>query len=455
MNLQARFAIGTAALVVLAIAVTGWLLVDDAEDELVSEVDTFLIDRANLIRDFESVIRSDVRGSFRRGPFGAGRFSEDDAIAQVVLPDGAVFALTDIELPVNLDDVATARATQEPVISNVDVDGVEHRILTTGLPGVDAAIMIGRDISEVNAALDGLTRRALITGALGAVIAALAGWIVGGRLARPVRDLTLAAEHVAVTQDLASPLGRAAGSDEVGRLSRSFDTMLTALDTSRRQQQRLVMDASHELRTPLTSIRTNIDLLRRARSLDEDERVQVLDDVGRELDELGSLVAELVELSTSSRRPDEPVAVVDLGAAAHDVAERARRRFERNVRVSADRAASVDGRRSLLDRAIWNLVDNAAKFSPEGSAIDVHVVGTTVLVRDRGPGIAPEDRDHVFDRFYRSAGARSAPGSGLGLSIVSDIVESHGGSCFVREPDDGAGGAIVGFDIVGVPAGDE
>ena len=452
MNLQARFALGTAALVVVAIAVTGWLLVDDAEDELVSEVDTFLSDRAELIRDFESVIRNDPRGSFRRGPFGAGRFSEDDAIAQVVLPDGAVFALTDVELPVSADDLDEARRTGEPVISNVDVEGVEHRILTTDLPGVDAAIMIGRDISEVNAALDGLTRRALITGAIGAIVAALAGWIVGGRLSRPVRDLTLAAEHVAVTQDLASPIGRAAGNDEVGRLSRSFDTMLTALDTSRRQQQRLVMDASHELRTPLTSIRTNIDLLRRARSLAEEERVQVLDDVGRELDELGTLVAELVELSTSSRRPDEPVTPVDLGAAAEEVAARARRRFEREIRLTTNGEATVDGRRSLLDRAMWNLVDNAAKFSPEGSAIDIHVVGATIMVRDHGPGIDPDDREHVFDRFYRSAGARSAPGSGLGLSIVSDIVEAHGGSCFVREPDDGEGGAIVGFDVVGVPA---
>lgn len=454
MNLQARFALGTAALVVLAIAVTGWLLVDDAEDELVSEVDTFLTDRAELIRDFESVIRSEPRGSFRRGPFGAGRFSEDDAIAQVVLPDGSVFALTDIELPIDLDDVDEAIRTGEPVLTNVDVDGIEHRVLTADLPGVEAAVMIGRDISEVNAALDGLTRRALITGAIGAVVAALAGWAVGGRLSRPVRDLTLAAEHVAVTQDLAAPIGTSGGNDEVGRLSRSFDTMLTALDTSRRQQQRLVMDASHELRTPLTSIRTNIDLLRRARSLDEDERSQVLEDVGRELDELGTLVAELVELSTSSRRPDEPVTAVDLGVAAEEVAARARRRFGRDVDLATEDAAVIDGRRSLLDRAIWNLVDNAAKFSPEGSAIDVHVVGGTVLVRDRGPGIAPEDRDQVFDRFYRSAAARSAPGSGLGLSIVADIVDAHGGSCFVREPDDGDGGAIVGFDVLGATGDD-
>ena len=396
------------------------------------------------------MIRSQPRGSFRRGPFGAGRFSEDDAIAQVVVPDGSVFALTDIELPVDLDDVDEVIRTGEPVLANVDVDGIEHRVLTTDLPGVEAAVMIGRDISEVNAALDGLTRRALITGAIGAVVAAIAGWVVGGRLSRPVRDLTLAAEHVAVTQDLAAPIGASGGNDEVGRLSRSFDTMLTALDTSRRQQQRLVMDASHELRTPLTSIRTNIDLLRRARSLDEDERTQVLDDVGRELDELGTLVAELVELSTSSRRPDEPVTAVDLGVAAEEVVARARRRFGRDVELTTNGAATVDGRRSLLDRAIWNLVDNAAKFSPEGSTIDVHVVGGTVLVRDRGPGIAPEDRDQVFDRFYRSAAARSAPGSGLGLSIVADIVDAHGGSCFVREPDDDAGGAIVGFDVVGV-----
>ncbi|MEM7285864.1 MAG: HAMP domain-containing sensor histidine kinase [Actinomycetota bacterium] len=450
MNLRTRFALGTAALVVLAIAVTGWLLVEDAEDELVSEVDSFLLDRAELIRDFESVIRSEPRGSFRRGPFGAGRFSEDDAIAQVVLADGSVFALTDVEMPVDLADVSQALRTGEPVLGDVDVDGVAHRVLTTDLRGVDAAVMIGRDISEVNAALDGLTRRALITGALGAVVAAVAGWVVGGRLSRPVRDLTLAAEHVAITQDLASPIGGRPGNDEVGRLSRSFDTMLTALDTSRRQQQRLVMDASHELRTPLTSIRTNIDLLRRARSLDEDERSQVLDDVGRELDELGTLVAELVELSTSSRRPDEPIGPVDLAAVAEAVVDRANRRFGRDVRLASTDAATIRGRRSLLDRAMWNLVANAAKFSPEGTAIEVRVVGATVLVRDHGAGITPDDRDHVFDRFYRSPDARSAPGSGLGLSIVADIVEAHGGSCFVREPDDGEGGAIVGFDVVGL-----
>lgn len=451
MNLQTRFALGTSALVVLAIAVTGWLLVDDAEDELVSEVDTFLADRAELIRGLEAVARSQPQGPSRRGPFGAGRFAEDDAIAQVVFADGTVFPLTDVELPVDADDLAQVLGTREPATVNADVDGIEHRILTAALPGVDGVIMIGRDISEVNTALDGLTRRALVTGALGAVVAALAGWMVGGRLSRPVRDLTLAAEHVARTQELASPIGPGSGNDEVGRLSRSFDTMLTALDTSRRQQQRLVMDASHELRTPLTSIRTNVDLLRRARSLDEHERDQVLDDVGRELDELGTLVAELVELSTSSRRPDEPVTLVDLGAVAEEVAGRARRRFGREVRVTADAAGIVEGRRSLVDRAMWNVVDNAVKFSPEGSAIDVHVAGRTVVVRDYGPGIAAGDRAQVFDRFFRSAAARAAPGSGLGLSIVADIVETHGGTCFVREPDDGAGGAVVGFDLAGIP----
>ena len=174
------------------------------------------------------------------------------------------------------------------------------------------------------------------------------------------------------------------------------------------------MDASHELRTPLTSMRTNVDLLRRARTIGDDERLEILDDVSRELDELGSLVGELVELSTASRRPDEPIVPVDLALVAADVADRARRRHDRPVDVRTDAPATIAGRRSLLDRALWNLVDNAAKFSAEPTAIEIRVDGGVVEVRDHGPGIAASDREHVFSRFYRAVETRSAPGSGLG-----------------------------------------
>ncbi len=447
MNLRTRFALGTAVLVAGAIAATGWLLVDDAEDELIGEVDAFLTDRADQLTSVPELVDpgSSRRGGFGRGPFVGGRFSQDDAIAQLIVTDGTVVPLTDVELPVSDEDLEVTRSG-EPSLRTVDIEGVDHRVLTVPVNRLGIAVMIGRDLSEVSGAIDDLTRRAVWTGLVGAALAALAGWIVGGRLSQPVRELTRTAEHVATTQELTASIGADRGNDEVGRLARSFDTMLSALDTSRRQQQRLVVDASHELRTPLTSMRTNVDLLRRARSIDDEERREILDDVSRELDELGALVGELVELSTASRRPDEPVVPVDLAAVAADVADRARRRYDRPVDVRTDEAATIAGRRSLLDRALWNLVDNAAKFSPEPSAIEVRVAGGTVEVRDHGPGIAATDRDHVFSRFYRAVETRSAPGSGLGLSIVADIVGSHGGHCFVRDPDEG-GGVVVGFEL--------
>jgi two-component system sensor histidine kinase MprB len=218
---------------------------------------------------------------------------------------------------------------------------------------------------------------------------------------------------------------------------------------SRQQQQRLVMDASHELRTPLTSLRTNVDLLRRAKSMSGDDRDEVMDDVSRELDELSSLVAELVELSTSSRRPDEPVGPIDLGLIAANVAQRAERRFGRTLNVTTAGVVELDGYGSLIERAVWNLVDNAVKFSQSETEIDLAVDGGRVQVRDRGPGISEADRGRVFDRFYRAVETRSEPGSGLGLSIVADIVAAHNGTTFVDEPHDGPG-AIVGFEITGV-----
>lgn len=257
----------------------------------------------------------------------------------------------------------------------------------------------------------------------------------------------MAAEHVARTQDLSATI-EVRGDDEVGRLATSFNTMLGALQTSRQQQQRLVMDASHELRTPLTSLRTNIDLLRRAKSMSADGSEEVMQDVSRELDELSVLVAELVELSTSSRRPEEPIGLIDLELLASNVAERSERRLGRTVHVTTKNTLELHGHASLVERAVWNLVENVVKFSRPGSEVDLEVNGGRVQVRSRGPGIAEADRMLIFDRFYRAIETRSEPGSGLGLSIVADIVAAHNGRTFVEEPLDGPG-AIVGFEISG------
>ena len=226
------------------------------------------------------------------------------------------------------------------------------------------------------------------------------------------------------------------GDDEVGRLAASFNTMLIALDTSREQQQRLVVDASHELRTPLTAVRTNIDFLGHATTLDAEQRAQLIAETRLELDELTNLVSEMVELATDVRS-QEPVEPVPLAEVADDVAARFRRRTGHEIVVDADGAGVVEGRRAMLDRAISNLVDNALKFSPDGAPVTVTVRDTTLEVADRGPGIAPEDRARVFDRFYRATSARTLPGSGLGLSIVSQIATLHGGTVALDARDGG------------------
>jgi two-component system sensor histidine kinase MprB len=448
MTLRTRLTIAVAGLVAAAVAITGWLLVDSAEGELFGEVDAFLVERSERLSPFDIDGRGRGPAEDRRREFGRDRFSEDDAITQLILADGTVIGLSDTLIPVSDQDIEIATGTARSALRTVSVDGSEYRVITVRLPRNNGAVMVARDLDEVNSALAGIKRRAVALGVVGAGLAALVAWLLASRLSRPVNDLTQAAEHVAATQDLTASI-EVEGTDELARLANSFNTMLEALATSRDQQQRLVMDASHELRTPLTSLRTNVDLLQRAHSLSVSERDEVLADVGRELDELSMLVVELVELSTSSRRPSEPLEDVRLAEVADAVATRIRRRFGRPVELSVTRDVSVWGYRSLLERALWNLADNAVKFSPENSVIDIAVDGTRLTVRDRGPGIDAVDRPHIFDRFYRSVATRSAPGSGLGLSIVADIVSAHDGILLVEEPESGPG-VVVGFDVRGI-----
>ena len=269
----------------------------------------------------------------------------------------------------------------------------------------------------------------------GIAIAALAAWLVMRRATRPIDQLTATEERVAETQDLATPIPVNAD-DEVGRLAASFDTMLVALDTSRGQQQRLVVDASHELRTPLDRGTHQHRLPRAATTLDAEERASSSPRPDSSF-ELANLVSEMVELATDVRSEEavEPILLADV---VNDVATRFRRRTGTEIDVTivppdgaatnGAEAGEIEGRRAMLDRAVANLVDNALKFSPSGAAVDVTVRGTTVEVADRGPGIDAEDRARVFDRFYRATSARTLPGSGLGLSIVSQIATLHGGT---------------------------
>jgi two-component system sensor histidine kinase MprB len=201
-----------------------------------------------------------------------------------------------------------------------------------------------------------------------------------------------------------------------------------------------VSDASHELRTPLTSLRTNIEVLARDQSMPPADREALLRDVTEQLTEMTALISELVELARGDRQPDEPEDVrLDLVTA--DAIERAERNRP-GVSIKRDlRETTVRGAPRTIERAVSNLLDNAAKWSPPGAAIEVAVRDGEVTVRDHGPGIAESDLPYVFDRFYRAPSARGTPGSGLGLAIVRQVAEAHGGAV-VAERAEGGGARL-------------
>ena len=377
----------------------------------------------------------------------------DSVLAQIVAGDGTIVRSPQSgALPVDDSDLAVASGSfsgsSQP--RDVTIDGEAFRMLTVPITG-GGAVQIARSARETERALHVIRLRTLLSVAFVIAAAAIAGWLIGRQVTRRLVRLTQAADDVASTGrlDVEVPVG---GSDETGRLGMALNGMLGALARSRDQQHQLVQDAGHELRTPLTSLRTNVAVLRRLDNLAPEARQQLVDDLDSETRELTSLVNELVELATD-RRDDEPTQECDLTSLSELAAARVRRRTGRAISVVGD-GSLVSCRPAAIDRAVLNLIDNAAKFSPVGSddasLIEVEVEGGRLAVSDRGPGIPTEDLPHIFDRFYRSVASRSLPGSGLGLAIVRDIVESHGGTVFAESRR--GGGSTVGFTLPTIPA---
>jgi two-component system sensor histidine kinase MprB len=456
-TLRARITLLVAVAVALAVAGITAAAFLSTRGQLLQEVDDFLLSRVGVFENGEELEiegPDDDRFEEEFGPprrpdddadpgRGDRRLSEFDTEVQVVLADGTVLPLAgQVVLPVSDDDRDMARSGGEASLRTVKVDGVDYRLATAPTP-VGGVVQVARELTETESAVSGVGLRLVAVGGAGVALAALVGWMVAGRAIAPVGRLTRATEHVAETQDLGEAID-VERSDEIGRLASSFNTMLAALDTSRGQQRQLVMDASHELRTPLTSLRTNIEVLARSENIAPSEKTALLSDITFELEELSSLVTELVELATDTAS-EEPVMALRLDDIAEDVAQRARRRTGRPITLSTQ-PSTIEGRRSQLERAMSNLVDNADKWGAAGTPIEMSVSGGRVEVRDYGPGIEAGDAERIFDRFYRAPEARTKPGSGLGLAIVKQIVENHGGTVFARNGDDG--GALVGFEVL-------
>jgi two-component system sensor histidine kinase MprB len=329
------------------------------------------------------------------------------------------------------------------------LDGQRYRVVA--VPAEDGqALILAQSLKATDQMLDRLGLVMLLFGLAGMISAGLAGWAVARNGLRPVRRLTQAVEDIARTERL-DPIP-VEGNDEVARLAQAFNAMLTALSASQARQRQLVADAGHELRTPLTSLRTNLDLLAQADAstpLSESSRKELLADVRAQIAEMTQLIGDLVELARED--PATPaVEPVELAAVVTQAVTRVRRRTTTVEFEVTTEPWWVTGDPAALERAITNLLDNAAKWSPEGGRVTVDLRQGTVMVADQGRGISATDLPHVFDRFYRSTESRGMPGSGLGLSIVKAVADRHGGD--VRAGSGPDGGAAFWFHVPGTMA---
>ncbi|MGH9247263.1 MAG: ATP-binding protein [Acidimicrobiales bacterium] len=349
-----------------------------------------------------------------------------DVFMQLVDGDGEIVTtFDDRRLPVTADVLAVARGLRDEVFFDAEIDGTSVRVYATSA-GQGAALELGRSLTEVDEALRRLvvTLTVISVGAVG--LAALIGRLVAAAAAAPVHRVAEAAETVAQTGQLSHHI-TVPGGDDLGRLATSFNTMLDALSESLARQRQLVADASHELRTPLATVRTNVEVLARADELPADERATLISDTVDQIGELTRLVGDVVELARGDGQ-EEPFTVVDLDELTRRVVDVVGRNHPSVVfRVEAG-PSPIRGAPGRVSRAVSNLIDNAAKWSPPGAEVEITVRDGTLNVRDHGPGVDPADLPHVFDRFYRAPEARTMPGSGLGLAIVKQVADSHGGT---------------------------
>jgi len=304
--------------------------------------------------------------------------------------------------------------------------GVTSRAVTVNA-GDGTALMFVQSTESIERTLDRLGFVLLLVGIGGIVSAAIIGLAVARSALIPVRRLSAAAEHIARTDEL-KPI-EVTGDDELASLASSFNDMVASLAASRERQMRLVADAGHELRTPLTSLRTNLELLAQADrrgGLRDEQRQEIFSDATAQIEELSTLVGDLVELARDEpiERAPEPLDFADIVTRAVD---RVRRRgLGLTFDVDLDQWW-VLGEGQILERAVTNLLDNAAKWSPAHGTIRVGLHDGVLDVADEGSGIKESDMPMIFERFYRAPDARTMPGSGLGLSIVKQAVERHGG----------------------------
>jgi len=450
LTLRARIAAVAALAVALAVVATAVFTYVAVRSSLRGEIDDSLTARAGGLGAPGGPGRGGPGGPPPPGRLGQRRepFGGPGSVAQFVRVDGTVLRPPGAGDGIPVSDRARelARGGGESFLADAQADGTHVRVFTRPQPG-GGAVQVARSLEEVDSQLNRILVALTLVGGIGVAFGGALGAVVARTALVPISRFTARTEQLREQADLSERM-EVAGDDELARLAGSYNATLDALEASVDAQRHLVADASHELRTPIASLRANIQMLGDAERLPPAERERMQADILGELDELTSLVGDVVELARGAKpaarhddvRLDEVVAAV--------VAREARR--APGVRIDAPDLVPtvVRGEPERIARAVANLVGNAIKWSPAGGTVEVGLAGGVLSVRDHGPGFEEADLQHVFERFYRAAEARGTSGSGLGLAIVAQAAEAHGGFAEAANADGGGALLRVGFGPV-------
>jgi len=323
------------------------------------------------------------------------------------------------------------------------------------LPFSGGYVVTGQSTRVVQSNLSGIIGFLIISGVPTLIAALAASWLVAGRALKPLKDVAGTADDIGRARDFGRRLPQRRSRDEVALLSTSFNRMLEQLQDSFDSQRRFVADASHELRTPLTTIQGNAGLLARGPAVSDEVRRAAAADIAAETARMTRLVDRMLTLARADSGLKLELAPVDLGQVVAEVCRQAQTVHpDRNLESSAA-SATVAGDEDAIRQLIWILLGNAMRHARSLVSVTLSSEGewARLTVADDGPGIAAEEREHVFERFYRSDRSRTGHGAGLGLSIARWIAEQHSGRILAGEGPDG--GAAMYVDLPLRASGDK
>jgi two-component system OmpR family sensor kinase len=335
----------------------------------------------------------------------------------------------------------------------IEAPGADFRVATTVLPSSLGSVIVAQSLSDFDKTTHQIGVDFLIIGGIVLLFIAFASRQVIKLSMKPLKKIEETAEQIAAG-DLSARLDNFEPDTEVGRLSTSLNTMLSRIEESfaaraesENKLRRFVADASHELRTPLTSIRGFAELHRQGAVPEGEKTKELISRIEKESIRMGSLVEDLLILARIDQSRELVMADVDLSHLVQEAVSSASAAGPEHP-ITSDIAGDIhtQGDADKIYQVVTNLLANARAHTPVGTAIHVATYsnkdGSYVIVADKGPGLTAEDQMHIFERFYRVDTSRqrsSNDGSGLGLSIVDEVMKAHGGTVSVAsEPGKGA-----------------